>query len=368
MLTALYIHIPFCDKICIYCDFHKEMAKDSKKQRYIDALLKELGSYQNQLKDLKTVYIGGGSPTSLSNSDLIKVLQSINEVIDVDKLEEFTIEANPNNITKEKADVLYSFGVNRVSMGVQTFNDEHLQFLNREHKEEDIKESIRLLRQAGITNINIDMIFSLPNQTLNELRYDLDNVITLNPSHISYYSLIFEEKTKLYYLLEKNEVSTNSEDLEALMYNEIINSLKSNGYLHYEISNYAKEGFESKHNLVYWKNMDYLGIGSGSHSLYDNKRFFNIRNVSKYIENVFTNQSSKQHEEIEPLREEMMMGLRLIEGINVTEVENKYKINLLDTYPKLNYYIKEGLLKIENNKLSFTKTGLMLGNLVFSIF
>lgn len=368
MLTALYIHIPFCDKICIYCDFHKEMAKDSKKQRYISALLKELHSYKDQLSNLKTVYIGGGSPTSLSDNDLSKVLKTINDLIDVKNLEEFTIEANPNNITKEKAKILYDFGVNRVSMGVQTFNNTHLKFLNREHKEKDIKDSISMLREAGINNINLDMIFSLPNQTMEELEYDIKNVLKLEPSHISYYSLIFEEKTKLYYLLEKNQVSTNSEDLEALMYNEIINSLKSNGYNHYEISNYAKEGFESKHNLVYWKNMDYLGIGSGSHSLYNNKRFFNIRNVTKYIENVYTNHTSKQHEDIEPLREEMMMGLRLIDGINVMEVEKKYKINLLDTYPKLNYYIKEGLLELENNKLFFTKQGLMLGNLVFSIF
>lgn len=368
MLTALYIHIPFCDQICIYCDFHKEMAKDSKKKRYLNALLKELDSYKGELSSLQTIYIGGGSPTSLEPNDLIMLLSAVKDAVDVNNVVEYTIESNPNDITPIKTRILKEYGVNRVSLGVQTFHNHHLSFLGRNHKREDIARSIELLRATGIDNVSIDLIFSLPGQTLDEVKHDLKEAIKLNPTHISYYSLIFEEKTTLYYLYEKDKVQMNEEDLEATMYQEIIETLTTNGYHHYEISNYAKRGFESKHNTIYWTNEDYLGIGSGSHSLYNNKRFYNVPNVTKYIEQITKGNTVQEIELIEPLRETLMMGLRLMDGINVSAIELKYGIDLFSTYPELNEYIEKRILKLLNNKLSFTKEGLMLGNLVFSIF
>lgn len=368
MLTALYIHIPFCDQICIYCDFHKEMAKESKKKRYINALLTELKTYKNELKNIRTIYIGGGSPTSLEPKELIMLLSEIRKQIDLSKIAEYTIESNPNDVTPLKANILKEYGINRVSLGVQTFNDKHLTFLGRNHKKADIASSIALLRANDIQNVSIDLIFSLPGQTLEEVQYDIKEAISLKPSHISYYSLIFEEKTKLYYMYEQDKIAMNPEDLEADMYEAIIQTLPGNGYHHYEISNYALKGFESKHNTIYWKNKPYLGIGSGSHSLYQNKRFFNIPNVTKYIEEMTKGGLVREEEAIEPLRETLMMGLRLLEGVNVTEIEKTYDIKLLERYPALQEYIDTNILTLIDNQLSFTKKGLMLGNLVFSIF
>lgn len=368
MLTALYIHIPFCDSICSYCDFHKEMAKLSKKEEYIKALLLELTMNKSHLSSIKTIYIGGGTPTSLPNDLLILFLSQLSTIVDVSSLEEFTIEGNPNDFDIDKVNILHQFGISRVSLGVQTFNKEQLTNLHRTHDKEDVMTAITNLRNVGITNINIDLIFSLPNQTIKEVETDVAELLKLDVPHISYYSLILEEKTLLYHLYEKGELRLNSEELEVDMYQLIIKKLKENGYNHYEISNFSKKGFESKHNSIYWMNQDYLGVGSGSHSLLDNKRFYNIRNVKKYIESVTNGNIPSIKEERNALQEEMIMGLRLLKGIKVAEVESKYKINLLHTYPLIKDFIEKGLLKQQNGYISLTNKGLMVGNIVFSIF
>ncbi len=369
MLTALYIHIPFCAKICTYCDFHKEVATVNKQEKYLISLINELEFYKSDYNNLATIYIGGGTPSSLSVVLLEKLLFSINKVINIKKLVEFTIETNPNDITKEKADLFKKYGISRVSIGVQTFHKEHLKFLGRTHNKKDVVEAIKILRNSGITNINIDMIFSLINQTLKELTIDLEDVLKLEIKHISYYSLILEEKTVLYHLYKQNLLSMNDEDLESLMYNKVIDTLIQNGYNHYEISNFSKSGFESRHNIVYWQNQEYLGIGSGAHSLYKGKRFANISNVSKYIENA-NNKDFPQTEfyDIEPLREELMMGLRLLKGINIKYVNSKYQTNIFEVYPKIYEFIDNGMLILKNDQLFFSRQGLLLGNIVFSIF
>jgi len=369
MLTALYIHIPFCDKICTYCDFHKEIASLEKKKKYLYALIKELKSHHNEYNNISTIYIGGGTPSSLSIDLLKQLFKAIDSIINVSKLTEYTIETNPNDITIELAQLFKLHGITRVSIGVQTFNDSHLKFLGRTHTRNDVVMAINNLISSGIDNINIDMMFSLVNQTIKELEDDIKQVTILPIKHISYYSLILEEKTKLYYLYNQKKISMNDEDIEAIMYNKVIDSLSEFGFNQYEISNFSKPGYESLHNLIYWKNKEYLGLGSGSHSLYKGKRFSNIRNVRKYTESIVnTGYSLKEEHVIEPLREELIMGLRLIQGVNISEINSKYNINLLLLYPKINEYIDNKLLKLKNNQLYFTRKGLMLGNIVFSIF
>lgn len=369
MLTGLYIHVPFCEKICVYCDFHKEIATLSKKNNYIDALIKELVNNKDVLKNIETIYIGGGTPSNLPNSLLEKLLSAINENISITKNTEFTIETNPNDISIEKAELFKKYNINRVSVGVQTFNENHLLFLGRTHNKDDVINAVSNLHQAGIRNINVDMIFSLVKQTKEELIEDITEVMKLDISHISYYSLILEEKTTLYHLYNQNKVSMNSEDTEALMYNIVIDSLIENGFNHYEISNFCKNGFESVHNSIYWKNLDYLGIGSGSHSLINNKRFYNESNVTKYTNDKLNDINEIRVEyDTEPLREELIMGLRLLKGVNIKKVNNKFDIDLLNDYKELNEFIEKKLLVIENGYIHFTRHGLLLGNLVFGIF
>jgi oxygen-independent coproporphyrinogen-3 oxidase len=345
------------------------MATLNKKTKYIDALIKEIELNKDSFKYIETIYIGGGTPSNLPNALLEKLLQAINSTIEINNTIEFTIETNPNDIDKEKAVLFHKYNINRVSIGVQTFDKTHLAFLGRTHHKKDVINAISNLKEAGINNINIDMIFSLVKQTKEELKEDIKELLKLDITHISYYSLILEEKTTLYHLYNQDKISMNSEEMEALMYNIVIDSLVKNGYNHYEISNFSKPNFESKHNTIYWTNLNYLGLGSGSHSLIDGKRYYNKSNVTKYINNMLKNMNEfKVEYETEPLREELIMGLRLLKGINIENINHKYNIDLLKEYKELNDYIDKGLLILENGNIHFTRSGLMLGNLIFGIF
>ena len=369
MLTSLYIHIPFCNQICTYCDFHKELATLNKKEKYINALVKELKHYKDDLVNIKTIYIGGGTPSSLDLTLLQLLLTTINEVVDLENVVEYSIETNPNDLTEEVISLIKECGINRVSVGVQTFNQSHLEFLGRTHTTSDIYEGIRLLKEFGIKNISVDMIFSLINQTVEELDEDLSEVVKLGVNHISYYSLILEERTKLYYLYEHEKISMNSEDLEGLMYNKVIDYLSDSGYPQYEISNFCKPGFESVHNQAYWLNEEYLGLGSGSHSLYKNKRFSSPSNVTEYTEYI-SNDIYDFHDEYDysPLVDELIMGLRLNKGINIKEINVKYNVDLLKLYPEIYKFITNNIVEIIDGNLRFTRDGILLGNEVFAIF
>ena len=369
MLTSLYIHIPFCNQICTYCDFHKEMATDFKKEEYIIALIKELEHHSDKYVNLKTIYIGGGTPSSLSHSLLEKLLSKISQVIELENIVEYSIETNPNDINENFALLIKKYGLNRVSIGVQTFNTGHLKFLGRQHSINDIYKSIYIINNVGISNISIDLIFSLVNQTIDQLEYDLEEAVKLNIKHISFYSLILEEKTKLFYLYEKEKISMNSEDLEGLMYNKVMDFLNSHGFMQYEISNFSKPSYESMHNSAYWLNEEYLGLGSGAHSLFNKKRFNSVLSVKKYIENIkgdiFDDYTYYDYDE---LSDTVMLGLRLTHGVNVEEINSKYKVNLIAKYPEINRFIHNNILQLKNGYLSFTKEGILLGNEVFKIF
>ena len=317
MIKSVYIHIPFCDSICSYCDFCKFIRNDEWIDKYLNALYNEI---KNKYKGEKinTIYIGGGTPSCL-NIEELNMLFSIIKVFNKSKNIEFTFECNIENITEDKLKILYLNGVNRLSIGIQTFNEKYLRFLNRNHTKKEIIEKINLAKKIGFININIDLIYALPNQTLNELEKDIEEFLKLNISHISAYSLIIEPNTKLY--IEK--IENIDEDIDYDMYNLICNKLKDNGYNHYEVSNYSKEGYESKHNLTYWNNNEYYGFGMGASGYINNIRYDNTRSFNKYLNGEYIKESHTLDLK-EIIENEFILGFRKINGINKKEFKNKY--------------------------------------------
>jgi len=317
MVKSVYIHIPFCDTICSYCDFCKFLKNEEWINKYLDSLEKEIKTYYNS-DILDTIYIGGGTPSCLNVDQLTKLFNII-KILNKNKEYEFTFECNIENITKEKLELLYENGVNRLSIGVQTFNEKYLSFLNRKHTKRDIIEKINLAKELGFKNINIDLIYALPNQTLEELNEDIDEFLNLDITHISTYSLIIEPNTKLYINNNKNI----EEDLDYEMYKLICDKLKASGYNHYEISNFSKDGYESKHNLTYWNNDEYYGFGLGASGYIGNIRYDNTRNFNKYLNGEYIKEFHKLEKE-EKIENEFILGLRKINGINKDTFKNKY--------------------------------------------
>lgn len=339
---SVYIHIPFCDSICSYCDFCKFLKNDEWINKYLEELNKEIKqNYKGEI--INTLYIGGGTPSCLNINQLNKLFKIINVFNKSNDLE-FTFECNIENITEDKLKLLYNNGVNRLSIGVQTFNDKYLKFLNRNHNNEMIINRIKLAKEIGFNNINIDLIYALKNQTIEDLKEDLNNFLNLNIAHISTYSLIIEPHTMLYI---NNEENIN-EELDYEMYNTIIDTLQKHGYNHYEISNFAKVGYESKHNLTYWNNDEYYGFGMGASGYIDNIRYDNTRSINEYFRgNYILDQHKLDLKEI--IENEFILGLRKIEGINKKDFFNKYNIDIksIDIVNKL---LKENkLLEDEKN-------------------
>jgi oxygen-independent coproporphyrinogen-3 oxidase len=369
MLTSLYVHIPFCDHICTYCDFHKSLATEKKKSNYIQALLQELEYRKKDLGSIKTIYIGGGTPLSLTEELLEQLLLTIQKVVNLDLVEEYTIETNPNNLTREKITLLQTYGLNRVSIGIQTFDPDQLSYLGRDHSVTDIEQGIRLLREANFPNISVDMIFSLVDQTMTDLEQDINQVLALDVNHISFYSLILEEKTLLYHDYKNGLIQLNEEDLEADMFELVMERLQEAGYHQYEISNFAKPGYESQHNKAYWLNEQYLGVGSGSHSHQDGTRFYHIANVSAYIENIMNGDMSYYHTEaVNDCADRLLVGLRLTKGVSLEDYKNDCGSDIIDRFPMVQTHIENQLLEIKDGYLRLTKTGIRLGNIVFMTF
>ena len=325
-MRSMYIHIPYCKSICTYCDFPKMLYNEDSVKRYLKALREEIIDRYNDDK-IETLYIGGGTPSILSIDEL-KELFNIISLIDLSNLKEFTFECNINDITKEKVDILKNNKVNRISIGVESFNQEKLKFMERNANFTETKEKIDLIKENGINNINIDLMYGIPNETLKTLKKDLSLILKLKPTHISTYSLILEKYTKL----KNNNTKPIDEEVELEMYNYIRNKLKKKKYIHYEISNFSQEGYESIHNLTYWNNEEYYGFGLGSHGYIDGIRYENTKNIDKYTDNDFV-----KSEEILGLKEkkenEIMLGLRKIKGINLEEYYDKYGTNIQDDFP-----------------------------------
>ena len=365
MIKGLYIHIPFCKQICLYCDFCKMVANEDLQNQYINALMKEIKYYQPELSSLNTIYIGGGTPSALSEGNLRKLLKQIHKTISVSSLKEFTIEANPNDITQSIIDIFVEYGVNRVSLGVQTIHNKHLKFLKSTHNKEDVIQAVQLLKANHIANINLDFIYSIPGQTLQDIQSDLEFIRNMDVPHISYYSLIIEEKTELHYLVSRNSIQPLDEELEADFKDNIHEVLNSFGYHRYEISNFAKNKKESLHNMIYWNLEEYLGIGLNASSQYNDKRYKNQPLISKYIANTLQHEFPKIEEDCNLKMEYLLLGLRKIQGIDVTAFKKRFHIDLFQAFPDLQKHLDNGLLVIHDEWVRFSEKGLDLSNQVY---
>ncbi len=362
-MKGLYIHIPFCEYICHYCDFVKSVPKNNDViDTYIDALIKEINMYQKHFDSIETIYIGGGTPSMLKPyqmEKLFKVLEMINPI-------EYTIEVNPESYTEEKGLLFKKYGINRVSLGVQTFNQDLLHYVNRGHKNEDVYRTVHHLKNIDMPYISIDLIFSIPGQTMDDLKFDLEQIKSLDITHVSWYSLILEEKTYFYHQYLKGNFEQMDEDIEAKMYEEIIKQLKHQGFHQYEISNFAKLDHESKHNTIYWSLDPYIGVGMGAHGFIEGYRTYNERAMPKYLDHYQKEKTFQTNAML--LQDDLIFGLRKTLGIDVKKIEDKYDINLFETYPKLEEKMAYGLVTLENGYLKLTKKGTLLGNQVFMVF
>ena len=355
MVKSAYIHIPFCKSICSYCDFCKVFYKEELADKYLLSLEKEIkDKYKGELLD--TLYIGGGTPSSLNINELNKLF-NITNLFNLNEIYEFTIEFNIEDISKEKLEICKNNKVNRISIGVESFNKNNLDYLGR--KASNIKEKIDLVKKY-FDNINVDLIYALPCEDLKVLEDDLDNILSLDINHVSCYSLIIEKHTKLYNLKEKNI----SEDLDYEMY-ELINS-KLKDFNHYEISNYAKKGYESKHNLTYWNNEEYYGFGLGSASYIDNKRIYNSKSLNKYLDSIFDYEEEMLTKE-DKILYELILGFRKLDGININDFYDKFKIDILslDSIKKL---LENDKLLTKNNRVFVNPKYIYIENTILTEF
>ena len=358
-MKGLYIHIPFCKHICSYCDFPKKIAYNEEQiTNYLNKLIKEINGLNTNLFD--TIYIGGGTPNSLNNNNLELLLKTIKNKFN--KYKEYTIECNPELINKEQVLLFKKYGINRVSLGVETFNDKGLKLLNRHHSEKDVINSVKLLKENDINNINIDLIYGYFNETIEDLKYDLEMIHKLNITHVSCYTLILEKNTLLYKLHQEKELN---EDLIADMMDYTYKYLAKIGFNHYEISNFSKVGYESLHNLKYWNKEDYIGLGMGATSCINNKRITNSYFINNYLKDI--DKSVEILDLIDLKKEFIIMGLRKIKGILKEDYYNKFnsKINDDFNYKKL---IDLKLLEEDDKSLKLTYRGLFLANIVFEEF
>lgn len=349
----IYIHIPFCNCICSYCDFCKMLYNKKYINDYLDSLEKEIKSrYKGEL--IKSIYIGGGTPSSLSLNKLERLFNII-KLFNIDEDYEFTIECNVDSLSIDKIKLFNKNKVNRVSLGVQSFNQDILKILNRNHTYEEVYEVINNLKNNNINNINIDLMYGVTNN-IDIVKQDIDYFLNLDIPHISCYSLIIEDNT----ILNINNYKNIDEDIEYEMYKYIENKLTSKGYIHYEISNYAKEGYKSIHNINYWNNGCYYGFGLGSVSYIDNYRINNTRNINKYNKCLFL--SDKEYEDINiRMSNDMILGLRKIEGISISEFYDKYKKDIREVF-NIDDLLKDNILIINNDRMYINSKYIYLSN------
>ena len=369
--SSAYVHIPFCTQICYYCDFSKVFIKNQPVDTYLVKLMQEVDYYE--LPALRTLYIGGGTPTALSAEQLDVLLTNLEARLDLSQLQEFTIEANPGDLTAEKIAVLKRSKVNRISLGVQTFNDRHLRQIGRGHNEAQIYDSISGLKEAGFFNISIDLIYALPGQTMMDIEKNVEKALALDIPHLSLYSLILENHTVFMNRQRRGQLHLPNEDTESDMFTYILSELKRQGFDHYEISNFAKPGFESRHNLMYWDNAEYYGIGAGASGYLNGMRYRNRGPIQHYLKAVSEQGHARLHEEYltkaEQMEEEMFLGLRKKSGISVARFEEKFQLSFNDLYGAIvDQLIAEGLLKNNKQQIQMTQKGLFLGDTVAERF
>ncbi|MBO1306731.1 oxygen-independent coproporphyrinogen III oxidase [Enterococcus sp. 669A] len=371
---SAYIHIPFCEHICYYCDFNKVFIEGQPVDEYIEALLKEaqLLHQQYPAASSKTLYVGGGTPTSLSAPQLDRLLSGLRNTLPFTE-GEFTVEANPGDLTAEKLDVMKTYGVNRLSMGVQTFDNRLLKKIGRKHTAEDVYQTIALLEEKDFSNVSIDLIYALPGQSLESFRDTVKRALELDLPHYSLYSLILENKTMFMNWVRRGKLELPDQEVEAQMFLETIEAMEKAGRHQYEVSNFAKPGFESQHNLVYWNNENYYGIGAGASGYLGNLRYKNHGPIQHYLKPLKENKLPMIEEELltrkAQIEEEMFLGLRKLSGVNKEKFKQKFNCSLADIYQeKIDVLVAEGLLKETAEALMLTQNGLFRGNDVFEQF
>ncbi|RSJ93322.1 radical SAM family heme chaperone HemW [Streptococcus mitis] len=368
--TSAYVHIPFCTQICYYCDFSKVFIKNQPVDSYLEHLLEEFQSYD--IQKLRTLYIGGGTPTALSASQLEVLLNGLTKNLDLSALEELTIEANPGDLDADKIAVLKNSAVNRVSLGVQTFDDKMLKKIGRSHLEKDIYENIDRLKLAGFDNISIDLIYALPGQTMEQVKENVAKAIGLDIPHMSLYSLILENHTVFMNRMRRGKLPLPKEELEAEMFEYIIAELERAGFEHYEISNFSKPSFESRHNLMYWDNAEYYGIGAGASGYVNGVRYKNHGPIRHYLSAVEEGNARITEEHLsqkEQMEEEMFLGLRKKSGVSMARFEEKFGRSFDGLYGEIvKDLVQQGLMQIDGDRVRMTKRGLFLGDTVAERF
>ena len=370
-MAGLYVHIPFCSSRCVYCGFYSTTGLELR-ERYVDAVCKEISFRSENLEvrgerlQIGTVYLGGGTPSQLTIPQLQQIFDTIYIYNKVENDAEVTIEMNPDDVNKETAEALRKLPVNRISMGAQTFSDERLRFLRRRHNASQVKEAVETLRQAGFKNISIDLMYGFPNQTLEEWKTDIEKALELDVEHISTYCLMYEEGTALYKLLEQGKVAEIDEELERKMYYTLIEHLEAAGYEHYEISNFARKGYRSRHNSSYWRGIPYIGVGAAAHSYDIKTRSWNVADIKKYIEAMEQGKRPYEEEVIDAdtrYNDAITVALRTKEGLDLTTLPDNQRRYCIANAKR---HIDANLLRLADNHLALTKEGLFVSDMVMS--
>ncbi|MFI3171766.1 MAG: radical SAM family heme chaperone HemW [Eubacteriales bacterium] len=371
----LYIHIPFCKQKCAYCDFLSFALPETEQNRYVEALLFEIECYRELANNYKvtTIFIGGGTPSILSIENMSQIIQLIKDIFYITQDVEFTIEINPGTVDEEKIRAYQSLGINRFSIGLQATNNMELKTLGRIHTYEKFLETYELSRKCGINNINIDLISSIPNQTVESWNLTLEKVVKLEPDHISAYSLIIEEGTKFHEDYKELEALLPDEEEERCMYYSTKHRLEEAGYERYEISNYAKKGKECKHNIGYWERKNYLGIGLGASSLLEDIRSTNERDFNRYIVLSKMGKSTVIEQELleknNMIEEFMFLGLRKINGVSAQVFEEEFGKSIFEVYEKpLKELVEKQLIQVQGNQIKLTEAGIDVSNYVMAEF
>lgn len=371
-MIGLYIHIPFCASKCYYCDFTSYIKNEYLINDYIDALLLELDLYKHEKFD--TIFIGGGTPSYLNDKQLEILLKGISSLCNLTKVLEFTIECNPGTLTYNKLNIMKYYGINRLSIGLQSANPSTLNFIGRTHTFDDFEKSVNYAQNVGFKNINADIIYGIPNESLDYYKNTLKKLVEYDLSHISAYNLILENNTKFYNMYKKGEFIELDENIQIDMYNYTKYFLESNGFEHYEISNYCRNNKPCLHNLIYWNFDDYIGIGVSAHSFYKDKRIENIKDLNKYIralkeDNKVIYKHIHNNSFIDNIEEYIMVGLRKIRGISIEDFYNRFNLDFVSKFEKvIEKYKKNGLLNLKDGRIFITNDGLMLMNLILKDF
>lgn len=369
-MAGIYIHIPFCKSRCIYCGFYSTTMLDLR-QKYVNAVCKEMELRHDYIDEpVETIYIGGGTPSLLGKDELKMLFLYIYKVFKIQDNAEITMECNPDDVDADFTNLLASTPVNRVSLGVQTFSDARLRLLRRRHDTDDVTQAVKLLRRSGIDNISIDLMFGFPDETLNDWITDIDKALELNVEHISAYSLMYEEGTKLFDMLEQKQIREIDDNLSLKMYDELTYRLKGNGYEHYEISNFARPGYRSRHNGNYWRQVPYIGLGAAAHSFDLTSRQWNVSDIMSYTEGINNGKIRAEREMLTAdttYNDIITTALRTCEGVDLNYIGRhlgkRYRDFIMENSAR---FISEGLMETAGNNVRLTHKGIYISDMIMS--